>query len=292
MSEETLIREVDDELRRDRLRKLWRQLGPWLIIAALAVVLGVAGYEAWTWWQKTQSAKSSDQYYAATTLAAGKDADAAKKALDDVIAQGSGGYPVLAKFRAAALLAQQGKADEAVAAYDALAGSLDNQRLRGLALLLAGYTLADKGDVAQVQQRVGGLITPGDPLHDSAQEAVGLAQYKAGKLDDAVDTFRALLADTLASPQVQNRANVYLAELAAEGAKGTAPASSAAEPPAVTPGTPSVSPEAAQAVSALQQLLTQATPTAASAPAPAAVPASAAASAPASDPASAMSSAP
>ncbi len=56
MSNDTLIREVDEELRRDRMRKLWRQGGPWVIAAAVAVVLVVAGYEGWTWWQKTQAA--------------------------------------------------------------------------------------------------------------------------------------------------------------------------------------------------------------------------------------------
>ena len=48
MSSDTLIREVDEELRSDRVRKLWRQLGPWVIGGAVAVVLGVAAYQIWT----------------------------------------------------------------------------------------------------------------------------------------------------------------------------------------------------------------------------------------------------
>ena len=120
MSSDTLIREVDEELRRDRMRKLWRQTGPLVIGAAVLVVLVVAGYEGWNWWSKNQSSTSSDQFYAATEIADGTDYEAAKKALDLVIAKGSGGYPALAQFREAALLAQQGKTDDAVAAYDAL----------------------------------------------------------------------------------------------------------------------------------------------------------------------------
>src|ERR1700754_2012346 len=112
MSSDTLIREVDEELRRDRMRKLWRQTGPWIIAGAVAVVLGVAGYEGWTWWQKSQAAASSDQFYAATALADGTDLAGAQKALDAVIATGSGAYPTLAKFREAALLAKNGKIDE------------------------------------------------------------------------------------------------------------------------------------------------------------------------------------
>jgi hypothetical protein len=219
MSSDTLIREVDEELRRDRMRKLWRQTGPWIIGGAVAVVLAVAGYEGWTWWQKTQAAKSSDQFYAATKIADGTDLDAAKKALDGVVAQGSGGYPMLAQFREAALLAQNGKIDEAVAAYDGLATSLNDTHVRELALVLAGNLLIDKGDVAAVEQRVGGLITPASPMRNAAREVMGLVQYKAGKLDDAVKNFQAILADPAAPRDAQNRVQIYILQLQAEGAK-------------------------------------------------------------------------
>ena len=219
MSNDTLIREVDEELRRDRMRKLWRQGGPWVIAAAVAVVLVVAGYEGWTWWQKTQSARSSDQFYAAAKIADGTDFDAAKKALDDVIAQGSGGYPMLAQFREASLLAQSGKTDEAVAAYDALSTSLNNTHLRELALVLAGNLLVDKGDVAAVEQRVGGSMTPASPMRNAAREVMGLVQYKAGKLDDAMKNFQAIIDDPLATRDLQSRIQIYMLQLQAEGTK-------------------------------------------------------------------------
>src|SRR6478735_1639240 len=111
MSNDTLLREVDEELRRDRMRKLWRQSAPFVFGAAAAVILLVAGYEGWRWYSSGNSSRSSDQFYAATQLADGTDLAAAQKALDDVIAQGSGAYPALAQFREASLLAQQGKID-------------------------------------------------------------------------------------------------------------------------------------------------------------------------------------
>jgi hypothetical protein len=228
MSNDTLLREVDEELRRDRIRKLWRQLGPWVIGGAVAVVLVVAGYEGWTWWQKSQSATSSDQFYAATTLADGTDLDAAKAALDDVIAKGTGGYPDLARFREAALLAQQGKTDEAVATYDGLATSLTNTHFRELALILAGTLLVDKGDVSAVQQRVGGSLTPDSPMRNAAREVMGLAQYKAGQLQEAMVTFQSIVDDPLSSRDLRSRVQIYMIQLVAEGA---APIVSSSEAP-------------------------------------------------------------
>lgn len=219
MSSDTLIREVDEELRRDRIRKLWRQAGPWVIVGAVLVVLVVAGYEGWTWWQKTQSAKSSDQFYAAAEIADGTDLAAAQKALDDVIAQGSGGYPMLAQFRKAALLSQTGKTDEAVAAYDALSTSQGNSHLRELALVLAASQLVDKGDVAAVQQRIEGSLTPNSPMRNAAHEVLGLTQYKAGRLDDAMASFKAIIDDPLSSKELRGRIQIYMIQLVAEGAK-------------------------------------------------------------------------
>jgi hypothetical protein len=236
MSNDPVFREVDEELRRDRMRKLWRQGGPFVIAAAVLVVVGVAGYEGWTWWQKTQSAKSSDQFYAAAELADGTDIAAAQKGLDAVIAQTSGGYPMLAQFREAALLSQNGKTDEAVAAYDALASSLNNTHLRELALILAGNLLIDKGDVDAVQQRVGGSLTPSSPLRNAAREVLGLVQYKAGKLDDAMGNFQAVLDDPLSTRDLRNRIQIYVLQLLAEGAKPiTPPADASSSAPSSEP---------------------------------------------------------
>jgi hypothetical protein len=247
MSSDTLIREVDEELRRDRMRKLWQQAGPFVIGGAVLVVLVVAGYEGWTWWQKTQSAKSSDQFYAAAELADGTDLAAAQKALGDVIAQGSGGYPTLARFREAALLAQNGKIDEAITAYDGLSTTESNPHLRDMALVLAAGLMADKGDVAAVQQRVIGLLTPTAPLRSAAHEVLGLTQYKAGKLDDALASFQAIIDDPGADGDLRGRIQLYITQLKAEGAKApTAPVETA--PPA------DVSAEASSAVDASAEL--------------------------------------
>jgi len=234
MSNDTLIREVDEELRRDRMHKLWRQTGPYVIGAAVAVVLLVAGYEGWNWYQSSTSSQSSDAFYAAAGLADGTDLDAAKTALDKVIAEGSGAYPALAQFREAALLAQQNKLDEALAAYDSLATSLSNTHLRELALVLGAGLLIDRGDVPGVEQRLGGSMTPDAPMRNAAREVMGLTQYKAGQLDAAMTTFQALVDDPLVSNDLRSRVQLYIQQVLAEGATPvvTAPPAAATEVPA------------------------------------------------------------
>lgn len=233
MSNENIIREIDEELRSDRMRNLWRNFGPYVIGAAVAIVVLVAVNEGWTWWQNSNSAKSSEQFYSALELADGTDAAAAQKALDEVIAAGHGGYPELARFREAALLSQQGKTAEAVAAYDALATSQSNAHMRELALVLAANLLVDGGDVAQVEQRVGGLVGATSPMRNAAREALGLVKYKAGDLAGARQSFEDAANDPLASQELRSRLNIYLAQLVAEGVAAPVAEAAAAETPVV-----------------------------------------------------------
>jgi hypothetical protein len=229
MSNDTLLREVDDELRGDRMRALWKRFGPYVIGAAVAIVLIVAINEGWSWWQKSNAARSSDQFYTALELAEGTDIAAAQAALNKVIAEGSGGYPTLARFRQASLLAKDGKTAEAVAAYDALATAETNPRIRELALTLGAYLLVDGGDVAAVQQRVGGLVTPENPMRNAAREALALTQYKAGDINAALETFEAILNDATASRELLSRIQIFVAQLIAEGAVSPATATDAAD---------------------------------------------------------------
>ncbi|WP_374623662.1 tetratricopeptide repeat protein [Devosia sp.] len=218
MTNDNFIREIDDELRSDRMRALWRQFGPYVIGAAVGVVLLVAVNEGWTWWQNSNAARSSDQFYSALEIVDGTDIAAAQAALEKVAAEGSGGYPTLARFRQAALLLKDGKTAEAVAAYDALAAKETNVHLRDLALVMAGLVLVDGGDVAQVEQRVGGLDTADNPLRNAAREALGLAKYAVGDIDGARVAFEAIIADPLVSQDTRSKLQLYLQQLVAEGA--------------------------------------------------------------------------
>jgi hypothetical protein len=242
MSNENIIRESDEDLRSDRMRNLWRNFGPYVIGAAVAIVLIVAAKEGWDWWQNSNSAKSSDQFYAALQLADGTDADAARKALDEVIAGNHGGYPTLARFREAALLAKEGKTAEAVAAYDALATSESNAHMRELALVLAANLLVDGGDVALVQQRVGGLVGAGSAMRNAAREAIGLVKYKAGDLEGARASFEEAVSDPQASQEQRQRLTIYLAQLVAEGVASPVADTAAETPVVVDPATAAPAP--------------------------------------------------
>ncbi|MBF0679609.1 MAG: tetratricopeptide repeat protein [Devosia sp.] len=216
MSEENIFREVDEELRSERMRALWRRIAPFVIGAAIAIVALVAVNEGWRWYTNSQASRSSEELYAA--LDVGDDLATAQTRLDQLAADGSGGYPVLAEFRKASVLAEAGDAAGAVAAYDALANSQSNVRLRELALLQAGKILVDTGTLADVEARIGTIASDDNPMRRVARELIGLAHYKAGDFAAAQASFEAVLNDPLVQGPMRNRMAYYLAQLLSEGA--------------------------------------------------------------------------
>lgn len=217
MAEDNIFREVDEELRSDRMRALWRRIAPFVIGAAVAIVAVVAINEGWSWYTNSQSARSSEELYAALASADKDDLTAAQAELDTLAANGSGGYPVLAEFAKASLLAKSGDTAGAVAAYDALANAQSNVRLRELALLQAATLLVDTGTLADVEARVGTIATEDNPMRRVARELIGLAQFKAGDATAAKTSFEAVLNDPLAQEGIRNRVAYYIAQMTSAG---------------------------------------------------------------------------
>ncbi|APY13471.1 tetratricopeptide repeat protein [Brucella sp. 10RB9214] len=211
MADDSFIREVNEELRSERAKQVWRNFGPALIGAAVAVVLGTAGWVGYQHWTDSKASASGDKFLAALDLAAAGKTDEALAAFTDLEKTGYGSYPVLARLRAASVLADKGDAAAAVKAFDEI--SADNsvpEPLRNIARLRAGYLLVDNGSYDDVATRVEPLSADGNPMRTSAREALGLAAWKAERFDDAVKLFKLVAEDSLAPANARQRANIML----------------------------------------------------------------------------------
>lgn len=211
MADDSFIREVNEELRSERMTTIWRRFGPILIGGAVAIVIGTAGWVGYRHWVDGKASASGDKFIAALDLADAGKSDEALAALDDLEKTGYGSYPVLARLRAASVLADKGDAAGAVKAFDAVAA--DNavpQPLRDVAKLRAAYILVDSGSYDDVAKRVETLSADGNPMRSSARETLGLAAWKAERYDDAVKLFRQIADDGLAPANIRQRANTML----------------------------------------------------------------------------------
>lgn len=243
-----IFHEIDEDLRRERFRRLWDRFGIYLIIAVVAVILGTAAYSGYRWWVQKQAQAASVQFEAAAKLAETGKHQEAEAAFTALAKDAPSGYRVLARFRAAGELSARDAA-AGVAAFDALAADASLTAIeRDLARIRAGLLLVDTGTVDAVKQRVQALADGQSPLRHAARELIALAQYKAGDLAGANATASTLVADPEVPYGVRSRAEL-LRTLSAP-APGAAPAASAA--PAAAPASPSVPPAPAAGTPATQ----------------------------------------
>jgi len=209
MSDDSFIREVNEEIRQDQARAIWERFGPILIGAAVLVVLGTAAFVGWEYWTTNRANASGDRFSQALTLANEGKSDEAIAALEKLEADGYGAYPLLARMRAATVLAEKGDAAGAVKEFDAVAadGSIPAS-LRDMARLRAALLLVDSGSHADVAARVEPLTAESNALRHSAREALGLAAWKEGKSADALTLFDQIAADAAAPRNSRERATL------------------------------------------------------------------------------------
>ncbi len=213
MSDDSFFREVNEEIRQEQAKLLWDRYGPWLLALAVLVVLGTAAFVAWDYWTTSRANRSGDAFSQALTLANEGKNDEALGALEKLEADGYGAYPLLARMRAATVLAEKGDAAGAVASFDQVAADTGiPDAIRDIARLRAALILIDTGSYADVSARAEPLTGDTNPLRHSAREALGLSAWKEGRASDALKLFEQVAADNEAPRNVRERATL-LAEL-------------------------------------------------------------------------------
>lgn len=206
-------KEVAEDLQRERMQKLWKQYGTYVIAGAFAIVLGVAGWkflEA----RRVAAAEANGREFTAAVqaLTAGKGPEDQAKL--SAMTTNPGGYGLLARLRVAANDAAAGRTDKAVAAYDAIAlqPGIDRQ-IADYARLQTAMLKVDTADWTDIQNRVIDLAGDASPWRHSAREVLGLAAYTAGKLPEARAQFEKLVADASTPRSIAERAGIVLAEI-------------------------------------------------------------------------------
>jgi hypothetical protein len=208
VSDESLFREVDEEVRQEQYQKLWDKFGNYFIGLCFVVVAVVAGFKGYQYLQKTKSEAAAVVYFDGLKDAASGKADDAVRALTAV---DHPGFKQLASLQIANALAEQGKTKEAVAAFDAFANNTGfDASLRDVARIRAGYLLADTSKPDELLARLGSFDKEGQVWRHAAREIFGLAAYRSGDYTMADRYMNANFADAETPPEMRDRAQIMI----------------------------------------------------------------------------------
>jgi hypothetical protein len=234
---DSLLREVEEEIRREQMQKMWQRYNGLILGAAALIVLAVAGYKFLETRRIAAEQSAGAEYAAAESLSDDKKKDEAKAAFKKLADGGPSGYGSLAKLQLAGAQVKDGKAADAIATYDSLAADsgVDNL-LKSFAQLQAASLRMPDADYAEIQNRLTPLAGDDAPFSKSARELLGIAAYKAGKYDEARKYLEPLLIDPNASEALQERVKIVMSDIAASEVASNTKASDANAPKASTNG--------------------------------------------------------
>jgi hypothetical protein len=237
---DVLIREVDEELQRERMQKLWEQNKTYILGVAAAIIIGVGGFKFMEHQRQVAAEAAGSTYVTAITALRDNKRDEAQKA---IVSAGSGhpGLSALGKLRLAAADREAGKNAEALAAFESLAAdrSIDPV-LSDFARLQTAMLTIDTASWTDTQNRLNALADDKNPWRHQARELLGLAAQKQGDTAAARKQFEMLIGDPATPKAIGERAKMVMAilteaELAKSMPAPTVTPASSASPTSTAP---------------------------------------------------------
>ena len=102
-----VFREVDEEVRREQLKKLWERYQYLVYGVVLLIVFGVGGWRVYEWYETRRATETGTRFEIALELGDDGKHDEAEREFARIAADGTSGYRSLARLREAAELARR-----------------------------------------------------------------------------------------------------------------------------------------------------------------------------------------
>ena len=227
-----IFREVEEDVRKERLEKLWKAYGDYVIAFLALIILSVAGYQLWLRYQDSQRAKASTEFVTAQHVTSPSQA---VTAFDKLSKTAPGGYGTLARLAQANAMLAAGQLKDAIALYQEIAKN-DAGPIGATARLRAAWLMADtssRAELATLLEPLSGTTSPWRPL---TREVLAYSDYKTGDVKAAATAFEALAQDPDSPDALKSRARAFADFLKNGGARDFGTVSPPVTAPA--PGTP------------------------------------------------------
>jgi hypothetical protein len=211
---DAFFREVDDEVRRERVATIARRYG--VIVGGIVILalIALAAVLVWRSHAETVAGERGEQFTAAMSSLTAGNSVAANKGLDPLIDENAKGYAPMARLLKADMLVQQGKDKEGVVAFQKVADDSDvPQPLRDLALVRATALGFDGLAPQEAINRLKPLAVPGGAWFGSAGEMTAIAYMQLNQPQKAGPLFAQIARDKTVPQTIQQRAKQLAADL-------------------------------------------------------------------------------
>ena len=214
-----IFKEVDEELREERLTKIWKRIGPYVVgilSGAIIITSAVIGYREY---DETQRQNWGVQFAEAMNLSEEGNWQESLDLFETLTEKTNLGYKTLSLFQAASLYASNGNKEKALEIYQSLESEALDENFQDLATLMLIYLQFDNADPEILEKRIEKLASKGNPWYYNAVELKGFLFAKQKNKEKQIEIFNILSKDNKAPEGVRTRANDMLAILGEEPQK-------------------------------------------------------------------------
>jgi hypothetical protein len=205
--------EVNEDVRRDQLKKLWDQYSIYIIAGALLIIASVGGWRGYQYLEAKKAAEAGAAFDKAAELSEANKHAEAEAAFADLAAKAPAGYRVLARLRTAAEVAsrdQQAAAkmfDEIAADRSVGVAEQDLARVRAAQLLLESTTYPN------MKTRLEAAAASKATFRHTARELLALSAWRANDSAATRQWLDLIANDGETPPSLRSRAEALQALL-------------------------------------------------------------------------------
>jgi hypothetical protein len=208
-----LFDEVDEDVRRDQLKKLWDQYSIYIVAGALLIIASVGGWRGYQYLEAKKAAEAGSAFDKAVELSEQNKHTEAEAAFADLATKAPSGYRVLARLRMAAEVASRDPLAAAKVFDDIAADRSVGAPEQDLARVRAAQLLLETSTYPNMLQRLEASAAPGATFRHTARELLALSAWRANDMTAARQWLDQIANDGETPPSLRSRAEALQALL-------------------------------------------------------------------------------
>lgn len=211
-AEDGLIREVNDELKQDKLHEIWKKYGNYIIAFVVLLIGATATIEGYKSWKSSVEAKEAKEFVSAISDADNLEMDAAITSFEKISNSARTDFKDLAKLQIANIYLKNSKIEEAITVLEEIYNdkSVDNTLRNVAAIKLVSHTI-DTADADEIRKMLEPMTIDTNSFRYAAKEMLALLELREGNLEGSKAIYEELTSDTLVAAGIKKRADEMLA---------------------------------------------------------------------------------
>lgn len=208
-----LFDEVDEEVRREQLKKLWDKYSLYIIAGMILIIAAIGGWSAYQYLEAKKAAEAGAAFDKAVELAEANKHTEAEAAFADLAAKAPFGYRTLSRLRLAAEIANR-DAPAAAKMYDEIAADRSvGVADQDLARIRAAQLLLESASYPNIKERLEAAAAPGATFRHTARELLALSAWRANDAAATRQWLDMIANDGETPPSLRSRAEALQALL-------------------------------------------------------------------------------